>query len=58
MREEIITKMIADKLGDLAFDDEAIEIMYEAAKQKIGENPAWLMLWPLEALELSYMTIR
>ena len=38
MREEIITKMIADKLGDLAFDDEAIEIMYEAAKQKIGAS--------------------
>ncbi len=36
MREEYIARLIADKLGDLAFDDEAIEIMYEAAKQKIG----------------------
>lgn len=38
MREEYLIEKIADKLKDISFDAELIDIMYEAAKQKIGIN--------------------
>jgi DNA invertase Pin-like site-specific DNA recombinase len=36
LREELIAEKIADKFTDLHFDEELIEIMYQAAKEKIG----------------------
>ena len=36
MREEYITEKLANQFADIAFDEELIEMMYEAAKQKIG----------------------
>jgi len=36
MREEYISKKVAEKFDDLHFDEELIELMYESSKEKLG----------------------
>jgi site-specific DNA recombinase len=38
LRSEMVDKMMADVLGEIEFDEETVEIMYLAAKEKTGLN--------------------